>query len=77
LLLALLPLLLRWWRGVTSVDRHAAARAVIDEADRDAEAAIAVTMANLRAATAELRAEQELTAARLAAEADTAIDRER
>ncbi|MBF6263927.1 DUF4407 domain-containing protein [Nocardia farcinica] len=77
LLLALLPLLLRWWRGVTSVDRHAAARAVIDEADRDAEAAIAVTRANLRAATAELRAEQELTAARLAAEADTAIDRER
>ncbi|TQM29544.1 DUF4407 domain-containing protein [Nocardia bhagyanarayanae] len=76
-LLALLPLLLRWWRGETSFDRHAAARAVVDRAEREAEAAIAIKRAEVRAEAENLRAEQQLTAARLAAEADTAIDRER
>ncbi|MFF0532218.1 DUF4407 domain-containing protein [Nocardia amikacinitolerans] len=76
-LLALLPLLLRWWRGETSFDRHAAARAVVDRAEREAEAAIAIKRAEVRAEAENLRAEQQLTAARLAVEADTAIDRER
>ncbi|WP_431957457.1 DUF4407 domain-containing protein [Nocardia lijiangensis] len=76
-LLALLPLLLRWWRGETSFDRHVAARAVVDRAEREAEAAIAVKRAEVRTEAEHLRAEQQLTAARLAVEADTAIDRER
>ncbi|MEU2257252.1 DUF4407 domain-containing protein [Nocardia xishanensis] len=76
-LLALLPLLLRWWRGETSFDRHAAARAVVDRAEREADATIAVKQAEVRAEAERLRAEQQLTAARLAVEADTAIDRER
>ncbi|WP_068066109.1 DUF4407 domain-containing protein [Nocardia xishanensis] len=76
-LLALLPLLLRWWRGETSFDRHAAARAVVDRAEREADAAIAVKQAEVRAEAERLRAEQQLTAAKLAVEADTAIDRER
>ncbi|WP_435592224.1 DUF4407 domain-containing protein [Nocardia sp. bgisy118] len=76
-LLALLPLLLRWWRGETSFDRHAAARAVVDRAEREADAAIAIKQAEVRAEAEQMRAEQQLTAARLAVEADTAIDRER
>ncbi|MEU1984669.1 DUF4407 domain-containing protein [Nocardia sp. NPDC019395] len=77
LLLALLPLILRWWRGETAQERRRAADAVRDRADRAAEAAIAEQEARLRAETAAVRADQQLTAARLAAEADTAIDRER
>ncbi|MBF6214172.1 DUF4407 domain-containing protein [Nocardia puris] len=76
-LLALLPLLLRRWRGETSFDRHNAARAVADRAAREAEAAIAVKRAEVHAEAERLRAEQQLTAARLAVEADAAIDRER
>ncbi|MEV0298370.1 DUF4407 domain-containing protein [Nocardia sp. NPDC050710] len=76
-LLALLPLILRWWRGETSFDRHAAYRAVQDRAERDADTAIALKRAEVRAEAESLRAEQELTATRLAVEADTAIDRER
>ncbi|WP_159840877.1 DUF4407 domain-containing protein [Nocardia sp. CY41] len=75
--LALLPLVLRWWRGETSFDRHNAARTVHDRAEREADAVIALKQAEVRAETETLRAEQELTAARLAVEADTAIDRER
>ncbi|MGW4329676.1 DUF4407 domain-containing protein [Nocardia sp. NPDC004573] len=75
--LALLPLVLRWWRGETSFDRHNAARTVYDRAEREADTVIAVKQAEVRAETETLRAEQELTAARLAVEADTAIDRER
>jgi hypothetical protein len=75
--LALLPLVLRWWRGETSFDRHNAARTVHDRAERDADAAIAVKQAEMRTEAEILRAEQRLTAARLAVEADTAIDRER
>ncbi|WP_051021968.1 DUF4407 domain-containing protein [Nocardia pneumoniae] len=74
--LALLPLVLRWWRGETSFDRHNAARAVHDRAEREADTAIAVKQAEVRAEAETLRAEQQLTAARLAVEADTAIDRE-
>ncbi|GAA5095566.1 DUF4407 domain-containing protein [Nocardia iowensis] len=75
--LALLPLLLRWWRGRTSFDRRIAALQVQDQAEREADAAIAVKRAEVRAEAEALRAEQQLTAARLAVEADTAIDRER
>ncbi|MEU7763636.1 DUF4407 domain-containing protein [Nocardia sp. NPDC049190] len=74
---ALLALVLRWWRGETSFDRHNVARTVHDRAERAADAAIAVKQAEVRAEAETLRAEQHLTAARLAAAADTAIERER
>lgn len=76
-LLALLPLILRRWRGETTQERRRAADAVRDRADRAADAAVAQQEARVRAETAAVRAEQQLTAARLAAEADTTIDRER
>lgn len=76
-LLALLPLLLRWWRGETSLDRTVDAAEIADRAQREADAAIAVKRAEVRAEAAALRADHELTAARLAIEADTVIDRER
>ncbi|WP_062981461.1 DUF4407 domain-containing protein [Nocardia anaemiae] len=76
-LLALLPLILRWWRGETALDRRLAFHTVQDRAERSADAAIAVKRAEVRAEAENLRAEQQLTAARLAVEADTAIDRER
>ncbi|WP_024801347.1 DUF4407 domain-containing protein [Nocardia sp. BMG51109] len=75
--LALLPLLVRWWRGETSFERRMAARAVVDRAEQDAAAAIAIKRAEVRAEAESLRADQELAATRLAAHADTAIDRER
>ncbi|MFC8043728.1 DUF4407 domain-containing protein [Nocardia sp. NPDC057353] len=75
--LALLPLLLRRWRGDTTFDRRIAADLVRDRAEREADAAIAVRRAHTRTETAEVRAEQELTAVKLVADADTAIDRER
>uniref|UniRef100_UPI0024553652 DUF4407 domain-containing protein n=2 Tax=Nocardia TaxID=1817 RepID=UPI0024553652 len=57
LLLALLPLLARRRLGVTSQDRHAAARAAMDAAERDAETAVAIQLARMRAAAARSRAE--------------------
>ncbi|WP_433681727.1 DUF4407 domain-containing protein [Nocardia sp. CA-119907] len=75
-LLALLPLILRWWRGETSFDRRLAFHTVQDRAERSADAAIAVKRAEVRVEAENLRAEQQLTAARLAVEADAAIDRE-
>ncbi|MFI1239004.1 DUF4407 domain-containing protein [Nocardia salmonicida] len=77
IVVALLPLLLRWWRGETSLDRRVDAADVADRAQREADAAIAVKRAEVRTETAALRAEHELTAAQLAIEADTVIDRER
>lgn len=77
IVLALLPLLLRWWRGQTSFDRRTAFLDVQDRAEHAADAAIAIKRAETRAEAEALRAEQELTAARLAVEADAAIDRER
>ncbi|MFR9753378.1 DUF4407 domain-containing protein [Nocardia sp. 004] len=76
-MLALLPLILRWWRGETSFDRHNAAHTVRDRAELEADAAIAIKQAHIRTETETLRSEQQLTSARLAAAADTAIDRER
>ncbi|MGW5226237.1 DUF4407 domain-containing protein [Nocardia niigatensis] len=77
IVLALLPLLLRWWRGETAFDRSVAVRTAADRVDQAAAIAIAVKQAEVRVETESLRAEQQLTAARLAAHADTAIDRER
>ncbi|MGY4097997.1 DUF4407 domain-containing protein [Nocardia sp. R16R-3T] len=77
ILLALLPLILRWWRGETSLDRRLAFHTVQDRAERSADAAIAVKRAEVRAEAENLRTEQQLAAARLAVETDTAIDRER
>ncbi|WP_067532338.1 DUF4407 domain-containing protein [Nocardia crassostreae] len=77
IVLALLPLLLRRWRGETSLDREIALRTATGRVDQAAAAAIAVKQAEVRVETESLRAEQQLTAAKLAAHADTAIDRER
>ncbi|MGF6881813.1 hypothetical protein ABIA39_002411 [Nocardia sp. GAS34] len=74
--LALLPLLLRRWRGETTLDRKLFAHAAADRAERDATAAIAVRQAQARAEAEILRTDQELAAARLAMHADTVIDRE-
>ena len=76
-LLALLPMLLRIWRGESSFDRTVAARAEVDRVARAADTAIAVKRAQIRSETESLRAEQELTATQLTLHADTAIDRER
>jgi len=73
--LALLPLILRLWRGETIHDRHAQARAERERADLLADTAIAVKRAEVRAAAEILRAEQQLVQARLAVEAQTEIDR--
>lgn len=75
-LLALLPLLLRRWRGETSFDRRVAYRTATDRVEQAAETAIAVERAETRVQVEKLRNEQHVTAAKLAAHADTAIDRE-
>jgi hypothetical protein len=75
-LLLLLPLILKLWRGQTSQDRGAATRAEVERAELQADAAIAVKRAEVRAAVETLWAEQQLTSARLAVEAQTEIDRE-
>jgi hypothetical protein len=66
-LLTLLPLILRLWRGRT---RDA------ERAEIDADTAIAVKRAEVRAAVETLWAEQQLASARLAVEAQMEIDRE-
>jgi Domain of unknown function (DUF4407) len=73
--LALLPLILRLWRGETTHDRHAQARAERERADLVADTAIAVKRAEVRAAAEILWAEQQLAQARLVVEAQTEIDR--
>jgi hypothetical protein len=75
-LLILLPLILKLWRGQTSQDRGAAARAEIERAELEADTAIAVKRAEVRAAVETLWAEQQLASARLAIEAQAEIDRE-
>jgi len=74
-LLSLLPLILRLWRGETAHDRRATARAERERAELDAETAIAVKRAEVRAAAETLWAEQQLVQARMAVEAQTEIDR--
>jgi Domain of unknown function (DUF4407) len=75
-LLSVLPLILKLWRGETTHDRSTAARAERDRAELDADTAIAVKRAEVRAAVETMWAEQELASARLAVEAQTQIDRE-
>jgi Domain of unknown function (DUF4407) len=75
-LLILLPLILKLWRGQTSHERGTAARAEIERAELEADTAIAMKRAEVRAAVETLWAEQQLASARLAAEAQTEIDRE-
>jgi hypothetical protein len=74
-LLSLLPLILKLWRGETSHDRGTAARVVRDRAELEADTAIAVKRAKVRAAVENLWAEQQLVRARLAVDAQTEIDR--
>ena len=73
-LLGLLPLILKLWRGDTTHDRSAAARAERDRAELEADTAIAVKRAQVRAAAETLWAEQQLANARLAVAAQTEID---
>lgn len=75
-LLYLLPLILRRWRGETPQDRRAAARAERERAELEADTAIAVKRAEVRREAEIMWAEHQLTQARLAIEAQTAIDRE-
>ncbi len=74
--LILLPLVLKLWRGQTSEDRSAGARADRERAELDADTAIAVKRAEVRAEIEAMWAEQQLTSARLAVEAQNEIDRE-
>ncbi|OBI83503.1 DUF4407 domain-containing protein [Mycobacterium sp. 1245805.9] len=75
-LLCLLPLILRLWRGETTQDRHATARAERERAELEAETAIAIKRAQVRREAEIMWAEHQLTQARLAIEAQTEIDRE-
>ncbi|MBS2079332.1 DUF4407 domain-containing protein, partial [Mycobacterium tuberculosis] len=75
-LLYVAPLSLGLWRGQTTYDRHAAARAERDRAELDAETAIAIKRAEVRRDAEIMWAEHQLTQARLAIEAQTEIDRE-
>jgi Domain of unknown function (DUF4407) len=74
ILLSLLPMILRLWRGETTHDRHANARAERERAELDADTAIAVKRAEVRAAAETMWAEQQLAQVRLAVEAQTEID---
>ncbi len=76
IVLFLFPLLLRLSRAKTTEDRRTAARAVRERADLEADTAIAVKKAEVRAAIETMRAEQELASARLEIEAQNEIDRE-
>lgn len=75
-LLYVLPLILRRWRGETALDRRAAARADRERAELEADTAIAIKRAEVRREAEILWAEHQLTQARLAIEAQTEIDRE-
>jgi len=75
-LVYLLPLILKLWRGETTRDRGAAARATREQAELEADTAIAVKKAQVRTAVETMWAEQQLASARLAVEAQTEIDRE-
>jgi hypothetical protein len=76
IVLFLFPLLLRLSRTKTTEDRRTAARAVRERADLEADTAIAVKKAEVRAAIETMRAEQELASARLEIEAQNEIERE-
>ncbi|HTX94435.1 MAG TPA: DUF4407 domain-containing protein [Mycobacterium sp.] len=75
-LLYLLPLLLSLWRGETTHDRHATARAERERAELDADTAIAIKRAEVRREAEIMWAEHQVTQTRLAIEAQAEIDRE-
>ena len=75
-LVYLLPLILRLWRGETTHDRRATARAQRERADLDADTVIAIKRAEVRREAEIMWAEHQLTQARLAIEAQIEIDRE-
>lgn len=75
-LLFLFPLILRLSRAKTTDDRRSAALAQRERADLEAETAIAVKRAEVRAAVETMWAEHELATARLAIAAQAEIDRE-
>jgi hypothetical protein len=75
-LLYLLPLILRRWRGETTHDRHATARVDRERAELEADTAIAIKRAQVRREAEIMWADHRLTQARLAIEAQTEIDRE-
>lgn len=75
-LLFLFPLILRLSRAKTSEDRRTAAHAERERADLEADTAIAVKQAEVRAAVQSMWAEHELASARLTVAAQTEIDRE-
>jgi hypothetical protein len=76
IVLFLFPLILKLSRAKTTEDRRTAARGEQEKADLEADTAIAVKRAEVRAAIETMRAERELTSARLAIEAQNEIDRE-
>jgi hypothetical protein len=69
-------LILKLWRGQTSEDRGEAAHAEVERAELEADTAIAVKRAEVRAAVETMWAEQQLASARIAVEAQMEIDRE-
>ncbi|MGV0606964.1 DUF4407 domain-containing protein [Mycolicibacterium sp. XJ1904] len=75
-LLSVLPLILRRWRGETSQDRGIAADVARDRAEVEADTVVAVKRAEVRAAIDTMWAEQQLASARMAVEAQLEIDRE-
>lgn len=75
-LLSVLPLILRRWRGETSQDRGIDADVARDRAELEADTAVAVKRAEVRAAIDTMWAEQQLASARMAVEAQLEIDRE-
>jgi hypothetical protein len=75
-LLYLLPLILRLWRGETTQERHATARAERERAELDADTTVAIKRAEVRREAEILWVEHQLTQARLAIEAQIEIDRE-
>src|SRR6185312_9003868 len=75
-LLFLSPLILRLSRAKTTEDRRTAARAVQERADLEADTAIAVKRAEVRAAIETMKAEQQVTNARREIEAQNEIDEE-
>lgn len=75
-LLLLFPLILRLSRTKTTEDRRAAAHAERERADLQADTAIAVKQAEVRAVVQSMWAEHQLATARLAVAAQTEIDRE-
>ncbi|OBA87105.1 hypothetical protein A5662_26405 [Mycobacteriaceae bacterium 1482268.1] len=76
IVLFLFPLILKLSRAKTTEDRRTAARAEQERADLEADTAIAVKRAEVRAAIETMKADQELTSARLEIEAQNEIDRE-